>query len=288
MRHSQLRAFHHVALLGGFSRAAEALFLTQPAVSEQVRKLEQAHDVLLFHRDRKRVSLTSAGEDLFRMTRQYFETEQQIEDYLSAARTALHGELRILADSAHHITAVLSAFRTRFPKVTVTLQSGNTEDILEDLRAYKAEIGVVGSVNPGQDMTTLELGASPIIAFAAKGFLPGRTASLGFAALKDLPLIFREARSKTRQKLEEASKHQGIALVPAIVAEGREAVREVVASGAGIGFVSEAEFAEDARLQRYELADAVIPMSETMLHLTQRRVVRVIRNFMDIAREVLS
>ena len=75
MRYSQLRAFHHVARLGGFSRAAEALLITQPAISEQVRKLETDHDVLLFHRDRRKVRLTRAGEELFRMTKQFFETE---------------------------------------------------------------------------------------------------------------------------------------------------------------------------------------------------------------------
>ena len=80
MRHSQLRAFHYVAYLGGFSRAAEFLFLTQPAISEQVRKLEQDHDVLLFHRERKRVRLTNEGEQLFRYTKQYFEVEKKIEE----------------------------------------------------------------------------------------------------------------------------------------------------------------------------------------------------------------
>ena len=69
MRYAQIKAFHHVALLGGFSRAAEALSLTQPAISEQVRKLEQAHDTLLFHRDRRQGRLTEAGEALLRLTR---------------------------------------------------------------------------------------------------------------------------------------------------------------------------------------------------------------------------
>ena len=82
MRHAQLRAFHHVALTGGFSRAAEALGLSQPAVSEQVRRLEQDHDVLLFHRDRTNTRPTAAGEALLRLTRQYFETEQQIAELL--------------------------------------------------------------------------------------------------------------------------------------------------------------------------------------------------------------
>ena len=80
MRYSQLKAFHHVALLGGFSRAAEALFLTQPAISEQVRKLEQEHDVLLFFRERKRIRLTEAGELLFRLTKQFFESNNKFQN----------------------------------------------------------------------------------------------------------------------------------------------------------------------------------------------------------------
>ena len=115
MRHSQLKAFHHVALLGGFSRAAEALHLTQPAISEQVRKLEQQHDVLLFSRDRKRVQLTQAGEHLFLLTKQYFEVEQQIQDYMSETSAAIDGTLRIIADSVHHVTDIRGPFAAAIP-----------------------------------------------------------------------------------------------------------------------------------------------------------------------------
>ena len=75
MTHAQIRAFHHVAMLGGFSLAAEALGLTQPAISDQVRKLERDNDVLLFSRIRKKVVLTQDGEELFAKTRAYFELE---------------------------------------------------------------------------------------------------------------------------------------------------------------------------------------------------------------------
>ena len=83
MRYSQLRAFHFVALKGGFSRAAAAMHITQPGVSEQVRKLEQDYDVLLFNRERKVIALTQAGEQLFLLTKQFFEIEQHIDEYLS-------------------------------------------------------------------------------------------------------------------------------------------------------------------------------------------------------------
>ena len=284
MRYSQLRAFHHVALLGGFSRAAGALRITQPAVSEQVRKLEQDHDVLLFHRDRRKVRMTDAGEDLFRMTRQFFETERQIEDYLSESRAAIEGELRIVADAAHHITDLLSRFRARHPGVTVTLSAGNTEDILAALRGYDAEIGVVGSPPPGTDMETLELSTTDIVAFAARGFVPDHITGFTLRDLADWPLIWREQGSKTRQKLADEAAQQRIRLSPAIAAEGREAVRELVASGAGLGFVSMAEYRPDERLVTYPLIDAGLTMTEVMVHLSQRRDVRVIRAFMEMAR----
>ncbi len=284
MRHSQLKAFHHVALLGGFSRAAEMLFLTQPAISEQVRKLEQEQDVLLFHRERKRIRLTQEGEHLFRLTKQFFETEQQIREYLSESSATIEGKLRIIADSAHHVTDILSRFRLRYPNIVVSVRTGNTEEIIEELRAYNAEIGVVGSMESGRDMVSVNLGTTEIIAFCARGFLPNNRQNLSLGDLADLPLIFRETGSKTRQKLLQEASRQNITLTPAIEAEGREAVREIVASGAGIGFVSRAEFGHDDRLIPISIDDVDLNMSESMIHLGQRSEVRLIRTFMEFAR----
>ena len=284
MRHSQLKAFHHVADLGGFSRAAQALNLTQPAISEQVRRLEQDHDILLFTRAHKRVALTPQGEGLYRLTKQYFSTETQISEYLSEARSAVVGTLRIIADSAHHVTGILARFRTRFPEVMVTLRTGNTGEVLAALRSYDAEIGVVGSLSPGRDMDVIPLGETGITGFAAKGLLPQGTNALTLQDLSRWPLIFREAGSKTRQKLEDEARRHGVSLRPAIEAEGRETVRELVASGAGIGFVSLAEFGHDSRLTRIALRDIDIAMRETIACLSQRRDVRVIRAFMDMAK----
>jgi aminoethylphosphonate catabolism LysR family transcriptional regulator len=284
MRHSQLRAFHYTALLGGFSRAAEALFLTQPAISEQVRKLEQEQDVLLISRERKQITLTKQGEKLFHLTKQFFEVEQQIREYLSESSAAVEGTLRIIADSAHHVTGILSRFRKRFPNIRVTVRTGNTGEILDELRAYNAEIGVVGSLGDSRDMISLNLGRSEIIAFAAKGFLPAGQHSLSLSELKDLPLIYRETGSKTRQKLADEAARRKIRLSPVIEAEGREAVREIVASGAGIGFVSRAEFSHDDRLVPLTISDVDIHMSESIVHLAGRREVRLIRAFMEFAR----
>lgn len=280
MRYSQLRAFHHVALHGGFSRAAEALNQTQPALSDQVRKLEQAHDTLLFRRDHKQVQLTKAGEGLFRLTQQFFEVESGIGEYLSQSRASVHGTLRIVADSALHITGALGRFQSSYPDVFVSVKTGNTEDVLALLRNYEAEVGVVGNLEPASDLITHELGRSPIIAIAARGFLPKTAARLRFRDLPTLPLVFREPGSRTRLSMEQEATRRGIALQPAIVVDGREAMLEVVASGAGLGFVSEAECGQDTRLQKLPIADLDLSMSETLVHLAMRADVPVVRAFL--------
>lgn len=283
MQQNQLKAFHYVALQGGFSKAAKALNQTQPAISEQVRKLEQSYDVLLFIREHRLVRLTEQGEQLFLLTRQLFEVEDRITEHLSQSRTTVAGTLRIIVDSAHHITDILGRFRARHPKVFVTMRTGNTAEILQSLRSYTAEIGVLGSQITSRDVDTHDLGATKIIACASKDFPLPENPKLTLAELATLPLVFREQGSRTRQKVQEAATTQGIKLRPAIEIEGREAMREVVASGAGIGFVSQAEFGHDARLVQVSLKDVDIQMSETLVCMKQRGEVRAIRTFMRFA-----
>lgn len=284
MRYVQLRAFHNVALHGGFSRAAEELRLTQPAISDQVRKLEEEYDVLLFNRLRKRVTLTPQGERLFEITRRLFDSEAQALELLSESRALRSGTLRIVADSAQHVLHILPRFRERHPGVRITVTSGNTETVLAALHAYDADIGVLGDLPETRDLEALPLGATAITAFAARGHPLAARERIRLAELPGLPLVLREEGSKTRRKLEAAAAAEGIVLTPAITAEGREAVREIVASGAGLGFVSLAEFGADTRLVAIPIADApALMMQEALVCLRERRGAKLVAAFFAIA-----
>lgn len=281
MNYSQIRAFHYVAIEGGFSRAAKRLSLTQPAVSEQVRKLESDHDVLLFNRERKQITLTPIAEALLLATKQLFEVEERIDDLLSESRAELQGHLRVMVDSAFHLTERLVRFRNKYPGVTVSVQTGNTEEVLASLRNYDVEIGVVGSQSPGSDMHVESLGSSDIVAVAAKSFLNRRIDRLTLSELQNYPLVFRERGSKTRQGLEDEALRAGVVLNPEVEVDGREAMLEIVASGVGIGFVSRAEFGNDPRLVKIELSDLKLSMFESLVFLRQREEQRMIRSFMN-------
>jgi aminoethylphosphonate catabolism LysR family transcriptional regulator len=285
MRHSQIRAFHYVATYRGFSRAAEALFLTQPAISDQVRKLENHYDMLLFNRQKKQISLTPQGEKLYEITKRLFELEHQILDFLTENKAFTTGTLRIKADSAYHITKPLKKFREAFPDIKVDLKTGNSQDVIDDLLSYDADIGVVGTLPENPKIQLITLGKSPIIAFTARSNSLAKHKSLSIAELADCPLVLREKGSQTRLKLETAALALGITLTPAIEAEGREAVQEIVASGAGIGFVSEKEFSHHANLAAIKIKGAPIIMEEVVAYLKERRGGKLIRTFAAVVRK---
>ncbi len=284
MRYVQLRAFHNVAISGGFSRAAAALHLTQPAISDQVRKLETEYDVRLFNREKKQVTLTASGEKLLEITRRMFEFEDQALELLSQSRAVKSGRLSIIADSAHHVTGILGPFRMKYPEIFVSLSVGNTESVINSLANYEADIGVLGDMPNSGEYEVIKLSSTPIIAFASVRSRIGQRKSIRMADFAQLPLVMREPGSKTRAKFEEFARETGVVLKTRIEAEGREAVREIVASGDGVGIVSEAEFGKDSRLVKIPISDANLAMDEALICLKERQESQLIRSFMDMAR----
>ena len=241
--------------------------------------------MLLFNRQRKQVVLTAAGEQLLQITRRLFDSEQQAMQFLSESRALQSGNLRIVADSAHHLLHILAAFRKRYPGVRISVRAGNTETVVNSLYNYEADLGVLGEMPTLKSFTCDLLNSSPVIAFVARGHELARAGRLTFPELARHPLVLRERGSKTRTKLEVAAKAMGVDLKPAIEAEGREAVREIVASGAGIGFVSLAEFGEDTRLVPIRLdPEDQMMMDEALICLRERRDSKLVHAFFEIAR----
>ena len=284
MRYVQLRAFHHVALCGSFSRAAEALFLTQPAISDQVRKLESEYDVRLFDRSRKQIALTEHGHKLLEITHRMFEVEQKALEFLTSEQTLKTGRLNIIADSTHHILHILRLFREKYPDIHVSIRSGNTASVIDSLNKYDSDIGVLGNVPENRELDITKLSSTPIIAFAPANNKLAKQKSIKLSQLAKLPLVLREPGSQTRAKLENMASKKNLKLDSFIEAEGREAVREIVAYGGGIGVVSEAEFGQDPRLMKITIEDANMMMDESLITLKERRDSKVIRAFLSLVK----
>ena len=130
------------------------------------------------------------------------------------------------------------------------------------------------------------LNTSPIIAFVSHDHPLAAARRLGLADIVQHPLVLRERGSKTRHKLETLAAGQGITLRPMIEAEGRETVREIVASGVGVGFVSQAEFGRDERVRPILIDGPEMLMEEALVCLRERAGGKLVKAFWDIARDV--
>ncbi len=242
--------------------------------------------MLLFNRSRKQVTLTHSGQKLLEVTHRMFEAEQQALELLTESRALRSGTLRIVADAAHHLLHILGTFRKKHPGIQVSMRAGNTETVVSNLYSYDADIGVLGEVPTSRDFEILKLNSTPVVAFVSLDHPLAKASSLTLKELAQQSLVLRERGSKTRQKLEDMASASKVELRPAIEAEGREAVREIVASGAGIGFVSAAEFGQDARLVKIQIEGPEILMDEALICLRERSGGKLVRAFLDIAQSM--
>ncbi len=286
MNWAQLRAFHAVAREGSFTTAARALQLTQPTVSSQVSALEDSYGVRLFDRRGRRVVLTALGGTLHAATQRLFALEDEVEDILSGARDLQSGHLKVGADGPHHIIPILAAFNRQHPGLDVSLAMGNADKVLQDLRNYRVDVAVLAKVEDDARLHTVPYRRSRLVLFVPRNHPWAKLSSIRLQEVAAQRMILREAASVTRQIFQSALTEAGIRPQAVMQIESREAVREAVAAGLGIGVVSEAEFDHDKRLVALRVRDAKLEISEHVVCLQERRRLRIVRAFLDVVRQV--
>ena len=279
MRHAQLKAFHAVAVHTGFSRAAEALGLTQPAVSDHVRKLEETYGVQLFTRAPSGVALTDMGRKLFAIAERQFEAETEAMELLSRGRTLEEGQLTIGADAAVHILPELVRFRLKHPKLSVRLVTGNSAQLVKRLEDFSIDIAITAERPPGPAFLARKHRSDRLVAVVQRSSRLAKLPDMPFAQLVKLPLILREQGSMTRTLLLDEAQRRGLTLSGSIEIESREAAREAAAHGLGLAIMSQGELVPDGRLAVLAIPDWTTEMEEWMICLKSRSSLHVIRSF---------
>ena len=285
MRHAQLKAFHAVAVHGGFSRAAEALGLTQPAVSDHVRKLEESYGVQLFTRGASGVALTAMGRKLFAIAERQFEAEAEAQELLSRGRTLEEGQLTIGADAAVHILPEIARFRLRHPRLALKLVTGNSAALLKQLADFAIDIAVTAVRPTDPAFLARRLTSDRLVAVVQRSSRLSRRKDIAFAELVKLPLILREEGSKTRTLLLDEARLRGLKLADTIEIESREAAREAAAQGVGLAIMPVGELVPDQRLAHLAIEGWNRLMEEWMVCLRPRAGLHAIRSFFDMTDE---
>lgn len=284
MYYYQLRAFHAVATHGGFSKAARKLNISQPAISDQVRKLEGWFKIRLFERKRRSVVPTELGWRLFEFTKRMFELEKEAMELLSEGEALRTGSLRLAADTPLHSVNLIGAFRETYPGISIKLSTGNADEVLARLFDFNADIAVLADVPDDDQLQFLPLRTDSLVAFVSDAHPWAERKSITLKELCTEPMVMREMGSKTRITLENELMEQDLSYEMALEAEGRATAREAVAAGIGVGVVSESEFGFDTRLRALSLSDSNSSMTENLVCLKERAKLRAVAAFWDIAR----
>jgi LysR family transcriptional regulator, low CO2-responsive transcriptional regulator len=288
MNLTQIRAFHVVASAGSFSLAARTEGLSQPTLSAQVKALEATYGVGLFNRRGRGVQMTPAGQSLFAITTRLFAAGEEAHALLAGSRDLTRGHLRVSADSAYHVIPILAELKKRHKGLTFTLKIDNSAEVLAHLIGNTADVAVMAKVTSDPRIHSMKLREDRLILFVPRKhpFATRRRMRLSDLAGRDI--VVRERGSITREVFEAGLAAAGIVPGSLIEVQTREAVRETVGAGFGIGVVFDSEFGADPRFHPITVADGDLNVGEYVACLEDRRRLALVRAFLDVARQIAS
>jgi aminoethylphosphonate catabolism LysR family transcriptional regulator len=279
---NQLRSFFAVAEHLSFTRAARSLNVGQPTITTQVKALEEHYGVELFQRLPGKIALSEAGDALLAIARRIFELEDQAVGLLEARGEAVVGMLRVGSVGPFFVMKLLAAVREAHVNLTISLRTSNSEEILRDVLDGRLDVAVVGDVTADSRLAAVPLRRQAVVVFVGRKHPWSRRQAIELRELHGQPMVMREPGSKTREAFERALAKSKIK--PRTIMEvPREAVREAVAEGLGIGILSDVEVTPDPRFKALRISDASAATEAFAVCLQNRRGVRSVSAFMDIA-----
>lgn len=249
----QLEILVRVAELGSFSKAAAALYLTQPTVSERVRSLEEELGVKLLDRQQRGASPTKAGQLLLEYARRVLQLQREARQALDEFQGRMSGELIVGASTIpgeYVLPPLIGRFKAKFPDISISLLIGDTQGVLDWVVEGKVETGVVGAQIDHRAIEYRELGPDELVLVVAADHPWYGKKTVSLDEVRQEPLIVREKGSGSRHALERALGEVGLDLGAfRVVGEmgSTQAIKQAVKAGVGVSMISKRAVEEECR-----------------------------------------
>jgi len=237
----RLSVFSAVARRLSFSRAAEALHLSQPAVSKHIRQLEAELGVQLLHRRGNHVELTDAGRLVADYAQRVSVLTEEVRRVLGELEGLQRGYLRVGASTTpglYLLPQVLARFQEKYPGVEVTLTIANSADITRQVMSGQVDLGFVGAPTETPGLQVRPFAEDEIVLIVPPGHSLAQQQTFTPGLLANETLILREAGSGTQQIAQSHLSELGVKPRRVMELAGCEAVKRAVAAGLGVAFVS--------------------------------------------------
>jgi LysR family transcriptional regulator, low CO2-responsive transcriptional regulator len=260
MRYSSLRqleVFSAIARLGSFTRAAEELFLTQPTVSMQIKKLTDAVGVPLFEQVGKKIYLTDAGRELQRACREVFASLGRFEMYVADLKGLATGNLRIavVTTAKYFIPRLLGSFCQLYPGIDASLKVANRERVLRRLADNEDDLYILGQPPEDLDVIAEPFLPNPLVVLAPATHTLAGLKRIPLARLAEEPFLFREAGSGTRIAMERLFAEHGLKMKMRMELGSNEAIKQAIVGGLGLAVLSRHTLAMNASAGQIAVLD---------------------------------
>lgn len=281
--YARIRAFNAVVREGGFSKAAIALGVSQPAVTAQIRRLESDYGRLLFERLGNGARPTALGRQLYRIT-------QRIHDIEDAADALLRGddglegqELKVATASPQVFMPLLAGFQKQHPQISMEITLGSTGEVIDRVLNRHADVGLTPTLAQDERLDTLPFTSHHPVLLVPQSTTWERRDTISLAELHGEPIIFRTGSSMTQRLVDALLADHGMQPTPSLRLATREAMQEAVANGLGLAFVLYRDAPPDPRLKTVELREPTEEVWEHVVWLKHRSNVPIVREFISMA-----
>ena len=292
MADRRLQVFHTVARLLSFTKAAETLHMTQPAVTFQVRQLEEHFNTRLFDRTHNRINLTDAGRQVFAYADRIFALYAEMESSVREITGEIRGALTIGASTTiaeYMLPPLLGEFKERFPAVTIHLKVANSEGIVTMVENNAIDLGVVEAPVSNKNLVVETCKLDRLVAIVPPGHPLAGQPSVDFSTLLQYPFICREEGSGTREVIGEYLERQtncSAVLKVAMELGSPEALKGAVEAGMGVSVVSRTTIRKELQLGTLVAVDLDPPLDRpfSFVHQKQKFRLRVMEELLTLAR----
>ncbi len=236
----QLEIFEAIARLGSFTRASEELFLTQPTVSMQIKKLTETVGVALIEQVGKKIHLTPDGQQLALATREIFGIMDRYTMSVAERQGLKQGQLRLMAitTASYFAPRLLGEFAKLYPGIDVSLRVTNKEQVLASIADNLDDLYFLGQPPDDIDVIATPIMDNPIEVLAAPDHPLAHKKKLTLERLAQEPWLMREKGSGTRNAIERRFAEHGITIRPRMELGSNEAIKQAILAGLGISAVS--------------------------------------------------
>ncbi len=236
----QLKTFETVARRLSFSRAAEELYLTQPAVSTQIRQLEEHAGIPLFEQLGKKIFLTDAGREMLRHSRAIIDQFQEVEQAMARMKGVAGGKLNVgvISAGAYLFPHLLAEFTHRHEGVELVLGVQNREELLQQLRENHTDIAVMVGTPEDPSVTETAFAPHPFVIVASLRHPLAGEKDIPMSALANERFIVRERGSATWNAMEQSFASHVVKLTTTMEIRNTETIKQAVIAGMGISYLS--------------------------------------------------